>query len=68
MPTATLAVIRGGKSARPSPKKAPQWPDLTARWRPSARPDADADADDRDKDVIPLLEGWARLIERQASR
>jgi hypothetical protein len=55
-----LSIIRGEKQQRRAPLRAGY------RRRPSAEPAATDRAKLPCRDVIPILEGWVRVIERQA--
>lgn len=62
-----LVVLRGGKSGRRSstPQPAPRlpipWPGLPSEKQPPPEKDFE-------DDVIPLLKGWVKVLERQANK
>ena len=58
-----LTVVKGGLSRRRKPKASPAPNELANRWREigPAAPRAPETGD-----VIPLLDGWIRRLERQA--
>lgn len=58
-----LHVIRGHKPANRRPPVRFDWEEFLGRRRRAEAPDAD-----ETPVVIPLLEGWVRLMERQLSR
>ncbi len=58
-----LTVVSGGLSRKSKPKATPAPNELANRWREVGP--AAARAPEK-SDVIPLLDGWIRRIERQA--
>ena len=60
-----LTVVTGGLSKKRKPKASPAPSELANRWRGSdITPPAPKKAESGD--VIPLLDGWIRKLERQA--
>ncbi|HEX7938356.1 MAG TPA: hypothetical protein VF483_05140 [Gemmatimonadaceae bacterium] len=58
-----LSVVAGDQSRSRKPKAAPPPNELANRWRELGPTEAKAqDAGD----VIPILDGWVRRLERQA--
>ena len=58
-----LSVVSGGQSRNRKPKAAPAPNELANRWRELGPTEPKAqDAGD----VIPILDGWVRRLERQA--
>jgi len=61
-----LTVVSGGLSGKAKPKATPAQSKLAERWRlGDVIPDA-APKTPETGDVIPLLDGWIRRLERQA--
>jgi hypothetical protein len=58
-----LTVVSGGLSGKRKPKAAPSPNELANRWRDIVQ---SAPRAPEKGDVIPLLDGWIRRIERQA--
>jgi hypothetical protein len=59
-----MSVVSGGQSRKRKAKESPSQNNLANRWRQgeSAPPQREAARGD----VIPLLDGWVRRLERQA--
>ena len=58
-----LSVVSGGLSRNRQPKALPAPSDLANRWREIGGTEPKAQ---ETGDVIPLLDGWIRRLERQA--
>ena len=58
-----LTVVRGERSSR-KPKPTPAQVELAARWRMGGI--ASEPRKPLEGDVIPLLDGWIRRLEREA--
>jgi len=63
MPRRKLSVVAGGKSGKRQPKAAQPQNDIAGRWR-SLLPEPPRKK--LEGDVIPLLDGWIRRLQRQA--
>ena len=57
-----LSIVAGALAKAIKPKAALSQDALARRWRPAADPEPAQ----RSQDVIPLLAGWIRRLEREA--
>ena len=63
MPERPLVVIAGALAGRPKPKADRLRESIAKRWRMDG---SRADEPVKSRDVIPLLDGWIRRLEREA--
>jgi hypothetical protein len=61
-----LTVVSGGLSRKSKRKASPTPSELANRWRELGSPAPRAPEKPENSDVIPLLDGWIRRLERQA--
>jgi len=65
MATRKLSVVAGALSGKRKRKKEQQQNALAARWRTGEHETPVRAAGGHSRDVIPLLDGWIRRLERQ---
>jgi hypothetical protein len=59
-----LSVVAGSLTRRQKPKVAPVQDSIAKRWR--AAESSRANRPPAGSDVIPLLDGWVRVLEKEA--
>ena len=66
MPVPDLSIVAGALSRGQKPKNSPGQDAIAKRWRMGFGVPGPAEQSTERPDVIPLLDGWIRRLEREA--